>query len=198
MSFSFHTFSQIVARRGAGIFSPVPSSVSDENRAKWAALLLRYRSWFIASFQALLIFCALILSWLLKFNFYLPYQLLLFLAAPILIAIRLGAIAQFGLLHGWGRYTDIDDAVSIVKAIMTGSACFILCMRYVLCIVAFPRTIYVLELLLSILFLTGVRVLSRILPEPVREGARPCKEVILIGAGTAAQVTIREIGRPGS
>ena len=72
------------------------------------------------------------------------------------------------------------------------------CVRFVLGIVAFPRTVYVLEPLLSILFLGGVRVLSRILVESVRKGATPVKEVILIGAGSAAQMTIREIGRPGS
>src|SRR5260370_22805037 len=195
---SFQTFSQMVARRGADLLSPIRSVVGENHSEEWAALLLRYRAWFIAAFQALLIFCALILSWLLKFNFYLPYQLLLFLAAPVLIAIRLGAIARFGLLHGWWRYTDMDDALAIVKAIAAGSVVFVLCMRYVLGIVAFPRTIYVLEPLLSTFFLVGVRVLSRILAEFVLRGATPCKEVILIAAGSAARITIREIGRPGS
>jgi FlaA1/EpsC-like NDP-sugar epimerase len=115
-----------------------------------------------------------------------------------LIAIRLGAIARFGLLHGWWRYTDIDDAVAVFKAIAVGSIFFVVCMRFVLGVVAFPRTIYLLEPLLSMLFLTGVRVLSRILAESARTGATPCTEVILIGAGSAAQMTIREIGRPGS
>src|SRR5258708_16853796 len=71
-------------------------------------------------------------------------------------------------------------------------------MRFVLGVVAFPRTIYVLEPLLSMLILGGVRLLSRILAESVQKGAMPGKQVILIGAGSAAQMTIREIGRPGS
>src|ERR1700680_2338569 len=188
----------MVARCGADFLSPAPLATGEDRGAKYARLILRHRSWLIASFQALLIFCALILAWLLRFNFFLPYRLLLFSAAPVLIAIRLGAIARFGLLHGWWRYTDIDDAVAIVKAIASGSVIFVFCVRFVLGIVAFPRTVYVLEPLLSILFLGGVRVLSRILVESVRKGATPVKEVILIGAGSAAQMTIREIGRPGS
>jgi FlaA1/EpsC-like NDP-sugar epimerase len=195
---SFQMFSQAVARRGAGFLSPGPSAVGEDSRAQWARLVLRYRSWFIALFQALLIFCALTLAWLLRFNFSLPDRLLLLSAAPILIAIRLGAIARFGLLHGWWRYTDIDDAVAIFKAIAAGSAVFVLCMRLVFGIIAFPRTIYVLEPLLSILFLAGVRVFSRILAESIRKDTTPRKEVILIGAGSAAQMTIREIDRPGS
>src|SRR6266700_4076389 len=122
------------------------------------------------------------LAWLLRFNFFLPYRVLLFSAAPVLIVIRLGTISRFGLLHGWWRYTDIDDAVAIFNAIAAGSVVFVLCMRYILGVVAFPRTIYVLEPVLSMLFLTGVRVLSRILAETVRDGATSRKEVILIGA----------------
>jgi len=101
-------------------------------------------------------------------------------------------------LHGWWRYTDIDDAVAIFKAIASGSAVFVFCMRFVLVAALFSRTVYVLEPLLSMLFLGGVRVLSRILAESVREAATPGKEVILIGAGSAAQMTIREIGSPGA
>ena len=198
MSMSFQTFSQMIARCGGGFLWPTPLAIGEDHSARWARLVLRHRSWLIASFQALVIFCALILAWLLRFNFFLPHRLLLFSTAPVLIAIRLGAIARFGLFHGWWRYTDIDDAVAIVKAIVSGSVIFVFCVRFVLGIVAFPRTVYVLEPLLSILFLGGVRVLSRILVESVRKGATPVKEVILIGAGSAAQMTIREIGRPGS
>ena len=191
-------FSQAIVRRGADFFSPEFSVVGKGHQAEWKRLVLQFRSWFIASFQALLIFCALILAWLLRFNFFLPDRMLLLSAAPVLIAIRLGAIARFGLLHGWWRYTDIDDAVAVFKAIAVGSIVFVVCMRFVIGVVAFPRTIYVLEPLLSMLFLTGVRVLSRILAESARADATPCTEVILIGAGSAAQMTIREIGRPGS
>jgi FlaA1/EpsC-like NDP-sugar epimerase len=195
---SFHMLSQAVVRRGADFFSPEFSVAGEGRKAEWTRLVLQFRSWFIASFQALLIFCALILAWLLRFNFFLPYRMVLLSAAPVLIAVRLGAIGRFGLLHGWWRYTDIDDAVAVFKAIAVGSIVFVVCMRFVLGVVAFPRTIYVLEPLLTMLFLTGVRVLSRILAESARTVATPCTEVILIGAGSAAQMTIREIGRPGS
>ena len=195
---TFPTFSQMFARYRPGFLSPAQRGVDKCHEPEWGRLVLRYRSCFMALFQGLVIFCALILSWLLRFNFLFPYRLLLFSAAPVLIAIRLGAIARCGLLHGWWRYTDIDDAVSIVKAIAAGSVLFIVCMRFVLGIVAFPRTIYVLEPLLSLLFLAGVRVFSRILAETIRKSAAPLTEVILIGAGSVAQITIREMSRVGT
>jgi len=115
----------------------------------------RFRAVFIALVQASLIFAALILAWLLRFNFDLPDRTMLFSAAPLLIAVRLAAMARCGLLKGWWRYTDLDDAIAIVKAVALGSAAFVVCIRLVLGNLAFPRTIYVLEPMVSALFLEG-------------------------------------------
>ncbi len=158
-------------------------------------LLLRYRSLFIALFEALLVFVALVLAWLLRFDFSLPDRLLLFSAAPILIVIRLAAIGRFGLLHGWWRYTGVSDALDILKAITLGSAVFLVFMRFVLGVTSFPRSIYVLEAVLSMALLAGVRLFARVLAESVREDVTSRKKVVLIGAGLAAQMVIREIKR---
>jgi FlaA1/EpsC-like NDP-sugar epimerase len=55
-----------------------------------------------------------------------------------------------------------------------------------------------LEALLTAGFLMGVRLLSRVVAESVRENISSCKRVILIGAGSAAQSILREIRQPGS
>jgi FlaA1/EpsC-like NDP-sugar epimerase len=157
--------------------------------------LLHYRTWLVALFQSALIFLALLLAWLLRFDFSLPQRGLLLWAAPLLIAIRLVAIAGFGLLHGWWRYTGVSDALDVVKAIAFGSAGFLVVMRFVFGVVAFPRTIYILEALLSIGMLAGVRLLSRVLTESVSEISASRRKVMLIGAGSAAQMVIREINR---
>jgi FlaA1/EpsC-like NDP-sugar epimerase len=157
--------------------------------------LVHYRTWFIAIFQAVLIFVSLVLAWLLRFDFSLPYRALLFSAAPLLIAIRLVIIWRFGLLHGWWRYTGMSDALDIVKSIAAGSVAFVILMRFGLGVIAFPRTIYFLEALLSIGLLAGIRLFSRLLSESVSEVATSRRNVMLIGAGSAAQMVIREIKR---
>src|SRR5579862_6362446 len=159
------------------------------------AILLQYRTWLVGCFQALLIFTSLVLAWLLRFDFSLPYHAQLFWAAPLLIVCRLLAIARFGLLHGWWRYTGVSDALDILKAIAWGSAGFVLLMRFALGIVAFPRTVYILEALLSIGMLAGVRLVSRVMTESVSEMSRTRRKVMLIGAGSAAQMVVREINR---
>src|SRR6516225_10622072 len=126
---------------------------------------LRYRTILVALFQALLVFTALVLAWLLRFDFSLPYRRLLFSAAPLLILIRLAAIGRFHLFHGWWRYTGVSDALDIAKAIALGSGVFLFVMRFVLGVVSFPRTIYILEAVLSSGLLGGVRLLSRVFME---------------------------------
>ena len=145
------------------------SLMSDKQIKPAPSILLQYRTWWVALFQALLIFTSLVLAWLLRFDFSLPYRVLLFSAAPLLIAVRLAAFGRFRLLHGWWRYTGVSDALDVLKATALGSAVFLFAMRFVLGVVAFPRTIYVLEGVLSMGLLAGVRLFSRILTESVYE-----------------------------
>ncbi len=161
-------------------------------------ILIRYRTWLNAAFQAGLILLSLVLAWLLRFDFELPYRLLLFSVAPILILIRLAAITYFGLLHGWWRYAGFRDAIDILKAVLIGSVAFWVLLRYTLGVASFPRSIYFLEALVTVFLLAGARLVSRLLAESARRDLSNSKRVILIGAGFAAQMIIRETMRPGS
>lgn len=163
-----------------------------------AKTLLRKNAWFIGVFQALLIFTSLLLAWLLRFDFTLPDRVLLLSAAPLLILIRMAFIARFGLLHGWWRYTGLSDALDIVKSVVAGSVVFVLLMRYLWDVLAFPRSVYVLEPLFTAGILISVRTFSRILAESVRQDLTSSARVLLIGAGVGAQTVVREIKRPGS
>jgi len=162
------------------------------------SLLLRYRLWFIAVFQGCLIVCSLIVAWLLRFDFTLPYRGVLLTSIPILLLTRLAAVAYFGLLRGWWKYTGIKDGIDILKAVATGSLLFLILMRFVLRTTAFPRTIYLLEAICTAGLLVGVRLLSRMFADSVRENSALCKKVVLIGAGAAAQTILRELRRPSS
>jgi FlaA1/EpsC-like NDP-sugar epimerase len=164
----------------------------------FAQALLRRSAWFIALFQAALIFCSLVFAWLLRFDFSLPYRLLLFSAAPILILARLAAIQRFKLLHGWWRYAGVKEVLEILKAVVVGSILFFVLMRFVLNLTEFPRSIYILEAILTTGFLAGVRLFSRVLAESVRQNLASSKKVVLIGAGFAAQLILRELRQPGS
>ncbi len=125
-------------------------------------------------------------------------SLLLLPTIPILLVTRLAAVAYFGLLRGWWRYAGIRDGIDILKAVAIGSVLFWVTVRFVFQITAFPRTIFVLEALLTTGLLVGVRLLSRAFAESASQNISPLKRVILIGAGSAAHAIIREIRRPDS
>src|SRR5215510_6398755 len=159
---------------------------------------MRYRPWFVGVFQACLIVCSLVVAWLLRFDFSLPYRVTLLSAIPLLVVVRLAMMAYFGLLHGWWKYVGIGDGIDILKAVGSGSALFWILMRFVFWATAFPRTIYVLEPVLTAGLLIAVRLLSRAIAESVSANIVSSKKVILLGAGSAAHTILREIRRPGS
>jgi FlaA1/EpsC-like NDP-sugar epimerase len=155
------------------------------------APLLRCRSLLILILQALLVATSLVCAWFLRFEFRMPDAGLLWSVVPIVIVIRLSLMPGFGLMHGWWRYTGIQDAISIFKFVLAGSFVFLLVVRYGWKLTAFPLSIYALEAIITFTLLTGVRVFSRMLAETARRDAA-AKRLLLIGAGHAAQMIIRE------
>ncbi len=161
------------------------------NNHKKSYALLRCRSLLVLVSQIGLILCSLVCAWLLRFEFQVPDRDLLWTAAPILIVVRLAVMPFFNLMHGWWRHTGISDAVDVLKAILTGSFAFLVIVRYGLGLRVFPLSIYALEALITFTLLTAVRVLSRVLAETVRADSTS-KRLLLVGAGHAAQMIIRE------
>jgi FlaA1/EpsC-like NDP-sugar epimerase len=161
-------------------------------------ILFRRRPIFIQIVQAMIILTALVLAFLLRFDFSLPVPRLLLMSGSILIVIRLISLRIFGLNHGWWSLTSVSDALSILKAVTAGSIVFFLVNRVLLQNAAFPRSVYFLEAILTGVLLGGARLLSRVLMESFRRDSTGCKRVIFVGAGFAAQMLIRELSRSES
>lgn len=174
------------------------ASVMQAAKDPFYKMLLRHTGWFIGLFQAALIFLSLVFAWLLRFDFSLPDRPLLISAAPILILLRLGSLGACGAFHGWWKYTGVSDVIDLLKGIALGSAAFVVSMRFVFAESAFPRSIYFLEPLVTLMLLAGVRFFSRALFDSVRQDERSSKRVALIGAGVAGQMILRELRQPHS
>jgi FlaA1/EpsC-like NDP-sugar epimerase len=149
-------------------------------------------------FQAMLVSCSLTLGWALRFDFSLPERRVLLTSGLLLIFVRLISLRIFNLNHGWWHFASVSDALSILKAVGVGSLVFYGVNRYVLDVIVFPRSVYTLEAVLTACFLAGTRLASRVLVESVRRDSSRSKRVILVGAGFAAQMVIRELARPDS
>ncbi len=81
---------------------------------------------------------------------------------------------------------------------MAGSVAFFAVNLYLFEVVAFPRSVYFLEAVFTACFLAGARLSSRVLAESVRRDSSRSKRVMVVGAGFAAQMVIRELARPNS
>ncbi|PWT85296.1 MAG: polysaccharide biosynthesis protein [Proteobacteria bacterium] len=158
----------------------------------------RHNTFFLLSFQAGLVFCSLALAWLLRFDFSFPDRLLFLAVAPLLVLVRLAALGRFHLFHGWWRYTGVNHLLDISKAVILGSAVFFFLLYVVLRVREFPRSVYMLEGILSLSLLAGARLAIRALRESLRTDLRSSKRVVIIGAGFASHMILREIGRQGS
>jgi FlaA1/EpsC-like NDP-sugar epimerase len=161
-------------------------------------MLFNKRPVFIYAFHFVLVVVSLVLGWLLRFDFSLPYRRLLLTSGLVLVVVRLITLRLFNLNHGWWHFASVNEAINILKSVAVGSVVFFVVNRYLLVGGAFPRSVYVLEAVLTSCFLAGARLVSRVLVESVRRDSSRSKRVIVVGAGFAAQMVIRELARPSS
>ena len=161
-------------------------------------LLFHRRPVFIYIFQAMLVSSSLFMGWLLRFDLSLPYRRILLTSGLLLVSVRLITLRFFSLNHGWWHFASVSDAINILKAVAVGSVAFFAVNRYLFGAVAFPRSVYFLEAVFTACFLAGARLGSRVLVESVRRDSSRSKRVMVVGAGFAAQMVIRELTRPHS
>ncbi|HEY1896433.1 MAG TPA: nucleoside-diphosphate sugar epimerase/dehydratase [Terracidiphilus sp.] len=152
---------------------------------------------FVALGEVLLVALSVTIAWLLRFDFAFPNPQVLLAAMPILMLLRVLGMARFNLFHGYWRHTGISDALDILKAVALGSVGFLAAERWLLGEKRFPLSVYCIELILTVCMLVGVRVLSRtVFQNAMRSSERDNrKTVVVIGAGCAAAMLLRELPR---
>lgn len=160
-------------------------------------LLLKYRRIVIVVFHAVLLAFAFILSFLLRFEFAIPPEQLqwMYKVLPVLLCIKTLVFYYFGVYYGLWRYVSINDMWQIFKASVVSSVLFVLLVVFFHGLMGFPRTVFILDFLLSIMLVSGVRFFTRLLKErflkPVPHIAR--KRVLIVGAGRAGMLMAKEI-----
>jgi FlaA1/EpsC-like NDP-sugar epimerase len=160
---------------------------------------LTYRSSKIIVLQSVLVLCSWALAWLLYFDFSLPNAPVVLSIAPLLLVFRLASMAWFNLLDGYWRYTGMKDVEDILKAVPLGSAGLFISCACVFGFRAVPPSVYVLEAVLTMAFLTGIRFLCRrhLNKTAKRRKSDSGKRVLVVGAGDAAESLIRQLTRGG-
>lgn len=158
-------------------------------------LILRSRRLIIIAIYLALVICAYILAFYLRLDFKIAsnYWQVIIKTLPALICIKMFIFGYFGLYSGLWRYASIDDVWRIVKANILATLCFIPAVAFLYTFVGFPRSIFVLDCILSFCLMTGIRFITRLFREkfrPILGNKR--KRVIIIGAGEAGVMVLRE------
>ena len=137
------------------------------------------------------------LAFWLRFDGEIPPQYLVayIQTLPWLLAIRGLTFLPFGLYGGLWRYTGVWDLSRIVLAVFTSSLLLHVLVYRELGPAVYPRSIVIIDSLLLVCFLGGVRLLWRVVPVLIR--TKPGRPVLIIGAGDAGDMIVREMRKSG-
>jgi len=144
---------------------------------------------------------AVVMSFLLRFNFDIPSYEFTWLYIDLLIIgfVRLVFFLVFGTHKGIIRYISTSDALRLMVNLLTGSLLFVL--GNVVSYFAFdhqniiPYSIIIIELLSSSFLLLGYRVLLKVVFMETRASGGQKRHVIIFGAGESGLITKRSLDR---
>jgi FlaA1/EpsC-like NDP-sugar epimerase len=115
---------------------------------------------------------------------------------PLLLLIRLFFYVRSGLYKSLWRYASVSDMVKIIKSGALGSIGFLVLVRLVFGNLAYPRSVFVLDLILFMILTGGSRMFIRILREYMH-AETSTKRVLIAGAGDAGELMARQMkGNP--
>jgi len=123
------------------------------------------------------------------------YEVLFAQSVGFVVAGKLIVFAAFGLYQKWWRYVSGRDFLTIVRAVAVASALLVVIFAVVKPFGhTLPRSVEVMDFLLTLLLITGARLAVRLIVERPSRGSRlPKHEVLVVGAGSGGQMVVREL-----
>ncbi|HSC74433.1 MAG TPA: nucleoside-diphosphate sugar epimerase/dehydratase [Gaiellaceae bacterium] len=158
----------------------------------------RHRIWQLLADAALIALAWWLAFWL-RFDHGVPgpYHRLFVDTLAVVVAIKLAVFIVFGFYNRWWRYVSTRDMWGAARGVTVACVVADLVVYFAHPVKGFPlpRSIAVLDWLLLLALVAGTRLIARSLIE--RPGAASLvargKEVIVVGAGDAAQLVVREM-----
>src|SRR5690348_1574037 len=178
-----------------------PPPLTERALARLSTLAFRYRRLMVITTHLMLVLASYTLAFVLRFDGMMPsaYDRLFVVTLAPLVLFRLGAFAFYRLYSGWWRYVGMRDMFALIKAIAISSALFTVLLVFTGQAYAFPRSVIVIDAVLTLFFIGGVRFALRALREnrrPVAGGPR-LRRVLIVGAGDAGELLLREMHNNG-
>ena len=144
-----------------------------------------------------IISAAYILSFAARFDFKIERQYwdIIGSTLPVLAVMKLIFFYRYGLFSGMWRYASMDDLWRLLKGNLLGSALFVTCVVFTRGLQGYPRSVFVLDFLLCMAMMAGIRFFVR----SWRERFKPMKltpagrRTLIVGAGEAGIAILKEM-----
>jgi FlaA1/EpsC-like NDP-sugar epimerase len=163
------------------------------NKQAFSVVLYRYRRLLIAALHLGLFACSNYLAFSLRFDGHVPeLEWRLFVGTlPLLVVVRGTGFIPFRLYEGLWRYAGIWDLRNIIGAVLTTSLALFLIIHPVLGLTGYPRAVFIIDALLLVSLVGGVRLTRRVLRQlSPHQGSR---RVLIYGAGDAGEMILRDM-----
>jgi FlaA1/EpsC-like NDP-sugar epimerase len=150
--------------------------------------------------DACLVALAYLGAYLLRFDQGIPprYEDLLRDTIAFVVVGKVAIFAAFGMYHKWWRYVGLRDLEAILKAAVVASLAMVAAL-YIWSPTDndIPRSVAVMDLLLTVALIGGARLAVRsVVERPPRGAVLPKgEEVLIVGGGEAGQLVAKEMQR---
>jgi len=113
---------------------------------------------------------------------------------PLAVVLKIALLIHYKVFTGLWRYVSAHDLVRLAKAISIYTLLFV-AMTMLAWGHRIPRSIYIIDAILSLLLFSGIRLSVRLYREfRIESGRRPGgRRFLIIGAGDAAEIAARSI-----
>ena len=161
----------------------------------WTRVVLAWRRPAIVGLHLALATLANYLAFWLRFDGAVPPTQILLLqqTLPALLVIRGAMLFPFRLYQGLWRYASIPELGNIVASVGSSSLLFFAVVRWGFGVTTYPRSVFVIDAILMVVFAGGIRLAHRVRREllPVTRQRR----VLVFGAGDAGEAIVRDMQR---
>jgi len=172
--------------------------------------LLRNKNfWTIIVTDAGLVCVSYVLAYLIRFENNIPPEQveMLVKTLPWIVPAKILVFAWLGLYRGMWRYTSILDLINIIQATVISAGAIALALLLIRHFEGFSRSILVMDALLTLMLIGGVRLLIRMHIQKTfptsffnpayfpffNQDREKRKRMLIVGAGDAAEKMLREI-----
>jgi len=158
--------------------------------------------WFIFAHDLAWVPLSVVLTYLISWNFAIPPQVSFdrgVLLALVALPVHTATFTVFGCYRGIWRYASIPDLIRLVGAVISGALLVSLIMHPLADVDPIPAARLVLYPMILLFGTGGSRVLYRYLLEvAARADNREARRTLIVGAGRAGEMLVRDIARAGA